>query len=81
LYDSFENSQPRVCSRKHREWVINVCELKYSSTEYTFSKKNDEAMRNKVSDIQIATGTRYALHPTLVTTYGLKRTQYWGTVQ
>lgn len=64
-----------------RDQVINVCELKYSSTEYTFSRKDDEAMRNRVSDIQTATGTRYALHPTLVTTYGLKRTQYWGTVQ
>ena len=64
-----------------RDQVINVCELKYSSAEYTFTKKDDEAMRNRISDILTVTGTHYALHPTLVTTYGMRKSQYWGTVQ
>ena len=64
-----------------RDQVINVCELKYSSSDYVFSKKDDEAMRNRIGDIQTATRTRYAIHPTLVTTYGLRKSQYWGTVQ
>lgn len=64
-----------------RDQVINVCELKYASADYAFAKKDDEAMRRKISDIQTATGTRYAIHPTLVTTYGMRKSQYWGTVQ
>lgn len=64
-----------------KDQVINLCEMKYSSTEYTFSGADDESMRNKISDLISVTKTKYAIHPTLITTYGLVDNSYSGNIQ
>lgn len=64
-----------------RDRVINVCEMKFSASEYALTKKDDEAMRNRINDIQLSTHTSFALHPTLVTTYGLRTNKYSGSIQ
>ena len=56
--------------------VVNLCEMKYSNTEYTVGKKEDIALRNKRGAFQRETRTRKAVHLTLVTTYGLKPGMY-----
>lgn len=63
-----------------RDQVINLCEIKYSDSDYTITKKVDESIRNKISDLRIATGTRYAIFPTIITTYGLVENSYSGNV-
>ncbi len=68
-----------VISRKDR--VINLCEMKYSITEFAVTKSYDENLRNKYSDFLIASKTRNSVHLTLVTTYGLKQNTYSGRFQ
>ena len=64
-----------------KDQVINLCEMKYSDAEYTLTKREDEAIRRRVSDLRIATGTDYAIYPTLVTTRGLVDNSYAGNIQ
>lgn len=68
-----------LIERKDR--VINLCEMKYSNSHYTFTKGDDEKMRRRINDIQIATDTKYAIFPTLITTFGLIENSYSGEIQ
>ena len=56
--------------------VINLCEMKYSSSEYVINKEYDQNLRNKRSAFLAETRTRKAAHTTMVTTYGLRKNQY-----
>lgn len=64
-----------------KDQVINLCEMKYDNSEYTITEKVDKKLRNKVSDLKKVTGTRYAIYPTLVTTYGLVNNSYALDIQ
>lgn len=64
-----------------RDQVINLCEMKYCGTEYTITEKVEKSIRNKISDLVAATGTRWAIYPTLLTTYGVVNNAYAGSVQ
>ncbi len=61
--------------------VINLCEMKYSATEYTITEKTDLDIRRKIQDFTTSTGARQAIHPTLITTYGLVENEYANTIQ
>ena len=61
--------------------VINLCEMKYASEEFTIDKKQDENLRHKRAVFKEETKTRKALHLTMITTYGIKHNQYWGNIQ
>ena len=61
--------------------VINLCEMKYASDEYTVTAADDRAIRRKVSDFLTATQSRSAIHVTLCTTYGLHESPYAGRIQ
>jgi len=56
--------------------VINLCEMKYASSEYTIDKATDLNLRNKRSAFIAETGTRKAAHTTMITTYGLRKNSY-----
>lgn len=64
-----------------KDQVINLCEMKYSGSEYTITEKVDRSIRNKISDLVLMTGTKYAVCPTLVTTYGLVGSSYAKNIQ
>ena len=64
-----------------KDQVINLCEMKYSDSAYTITKKVDEDIRNKINDFRISTETKYAIYPTLVTTYGLVNNSYSSNIQ
>ena len=59
-----------------KDQVINLCEMKYSDTDYILTQREERAIRNKIHDLRTDTGTRYALHPTLVTTCGIVRNSW-----
>lgn len=59
-----------------KDMVINLCEIKYSGTEFTITKKVDEDIRQKINDLKIQAGPRYVIFPTLITTYGLLQNSY-----
>jgi len=64
-----------------RDQVINLCEMKFSEDNYTLTKKEEESLRGKIGAFRTVTGTKYSLHPTLVTTYGLNQGLYSGFFQ
>ena len=64
-----------------KDQVINLCEMKYSGSEFTVTEKVDRSIRNKTSDLVNATGTKYAIFPTLITTYGVVENSYSGNIQ
>ena len=64
-----------------KDQVINLCEMKYANSEFTVTEKVDKNLRNKVSDLKNITGTRYAIYPTLITTYGMVNNSYALDVQ
>lgn len=64
-----------------KDQVINLCEMKYSTSEYTLDSNEDKKIRNRISDLVKVTGTKYAIFPTLITTYGLVDNQYAGNIQ
>ena len=64
-----------------KDQVINLCEMKYASAPYMITKKTDENIRKKISDLITDTGTRYAVHTTFITPYGLIKNDYEGNVQ
>ncbi len=64
-----------------KDQVINLCEMKYSNLEYTLSEEDDANIRSKVVTFIDATKTRYAIYPTVITTYGLVDNAYAGNIQ
>jgi len=64
-----------------KDQVINLCEMKYASAPYIITKKTDENIRKKISDLVTETGTAYAIHTTLITPYGIAKNEYEGNVQ
>lgn len=61
--------------------VINLFEMKYSSDVYTVTAKYADQLRTKFSTFSNVTNTRYALHPVMLSTYGLHRNEYSGILQ
>ena len=58
--------------------IINLCEMKYSQDEYRMAKEEDRKLRNRQADFVYETKTRFTIHPTLVTTFGLRKNEYSG---
>ena len=61
--------------------VINLCEMKYSLSEYVIDADYEKSLRNKKAAFIDATKTRKAVHLTMVTTYGVRQNSYSGIVQ
>lgn len=55
-----------------KDATINLCEMKFSESEFTIDKRYAAELRNKRNLFRDITGTRKALLLTLVTTYGVR---------
>lgn len=64
-----------------KDHVINLCEMKYSLSEYIIDAEYEQKLRNKKSAFINATNTRKAVHLTMVTTFGIKTNAHSGIVQ
>lgn len=64
-----------------RDGVINLCEMKFSTTAYEINAEEDLHARERRELFKRLTGTRKAVHLTYVTTYGLKANSHAGLVQ
>lgn len=60
--------------------VINLCEMKFASDEFTIDAEYDKRLRQRESLFRKVTGTKKHLQHTFVTTYGVKENAYSGTV-
>ena len=63
-----------------KDQVINLCEMKYSTQEYSITKEIDANVRHIVNDFRFVTGTKSAIHVTIVTPYDLARSSFAGNV-
>lgn len=66
---------------KRADKVVNVCEMKYYDGEYSMKKKDRDDMERRVRLFRSSKKVRMAIHPVLVTTYGLVRNQYSNVFQ
>lgn len=64
-----------------KDQTVNLCEMKYSITEFAIDKKYDAILRNKQAAFLAETKTRKSLQLTFVTTYGVKPNAYSSRVQ
>ena len=56
--------------------IINLCEIKFASTEYRIDNAYSTRLREKRAAFLAETGTRKAAHTTLITTLGLTKNEY-----
>ncbi|MCL2046872.1 MAG: ATP-binding protein [Oscillospiraceae bacterium] len=68
-----------LISRK--DGVINICEMKYVISPFTIDKKYDQELQNKRNTFISETGTRSAVHITMITTYGVSEKGYRASIQ
>ena len=61
--------------------IINLCEVKYATKEFVITKSYDEKLRDKRNVFLEETNEKKSIHTTLITTYGVKRNEYWGNIQ
>lgn len=60
--------------------IINLCEVKYSTTPYLIDKSEDLKFRMRQAVFVNQTKTRYGIIPTFITTYGLAKNAYSSNV-
>lgn len=61
--------------------IIDLCEMKFSKQEYFLTKDDVKSLENKRDNFVGLTSTKKAVHPVLVTTYGLKPNKYSTIIQ
>jgi hypothetical protein len=61
--------------------VINLCEMKFSGQEYLMTDDEERKIRMRRGNFIAATGTKKAVHITLVTPYGLKANSHSSIAQ
>lgn len=66
-----------LCRGDH---IINVCEMKYSQSEFVVSREYEQHLRERNNAFAHFTKTKDALHTVLITTYGLKQNAYSGSI-
>ena len=64
-----------------KDQIINLCEMKYAVDHFTADASFDRSVRRKISDLITVTGTRYAIHTTLITTHGVTKNAYADELQ
>ncbi len=66
---------------KRKDNIVNLCEMKFYSEEYSVDKTEYRKMLKRIADLKDILPKRYIVHPTLVTTFGLKYNEYSGIFQ
>lgn len=61
--------------------IVNLCEIKFSTTEYAIEKSDDESLRHKAGRFRDMQKGHKAVHTILITPFGIKRNMYQYSVQ
>ena len=64
-----------------KDGVVNLCEIKFSGTQFVIDKKYEENLRNKIAAYQTEVKTRKAVHLLMLTTFGLQKNKYFSIAQ
>jgi hypothetical protein len=60
--------------------TINLCEIKFSETEYTITKSYAEELDKKARVFKEVIKSRKTIFKTLITTYGVKKNNYYSGI-
>ena len=60
-----------------KDFVINICEMKYSESQFVIDKRYAAELENKKDIFKQDRGTRKSLFLTLVTTFGVRENEYF----
>ena len=61
--------------------VVNLCEMKFLSTDYEPNNDDELALRGRIAKLQESLSFKQTIHLTLVTTLGLKHNAHSGIFQ
>ncbi len=61
--------------------VVNLCEMKFSNTQYTIRKDEDMHLRRRIEALKSTLSPKQTIHLTMITTYGVATGKYNGIVQ
>jgi hypothetical protein len=61
--------------------VVNLCEMKFSSTAYQIDKEEEQKLRRRIERLKETLSPKQTVHLTLVTTYGVAPGLHSGVVQ
>ena len=61
--------------------TINLCEMKFSESEFAINKDYEKILRNKIVRFMEETKTRKSIQLTFISSYGLQRNMYSGIAQ
>lgn len=60
--------------------LINLCEIKYSPSEYVITAEEDRRMRNRIAAFVRETKAKSGILPTWITTFGLFNNEYSASI-
>ena len=58
-----------------------MCEIKFSKSTFTIDKEYDQKLREKLVSFMTENKTEKAVHLLMLTTYGVTKNKYYGTIQ
>ena len=61
--------------------VVNMCEIKFYNEDFVTSREYYKKIASRVNKIHEELPKKYAVHSTLITTYGLVYNEYSGAFQ
>ena len=61
--------------------LINLCEIKYTYSEYTITASEDKKLKTRITAFSSATKTKCGIIPTWITPHGLFQNEYAASVQ
>ena len=66
---------------ERKDNIVSMCEMKFYNEEFTVSKAYHLKINHRVNLLHDVLPKKFAVHPILVTTYGLNRNEYSSTFQ
>ncbi|MBR4325843.1 MAG: ATP-binding protein, partial [Bacteroidales bacterium] len=61
--------------------VINLCEIKFSNSEYEITEKYEKELRRKADVFKAKSKTQKGVTTVMITANGLKRNQWANSIQ
>lgn len=78
--DEVEGSQVDLIMRR-RDHIVNMCEMKYYGSEFVVTKNYHQKLLHRQTQLEGLLDSMEVIHPTLVTTKGLKYNEYSNIFQ
>jgi len=66
---------------RRKDGITNLCEMKYTKHPYEITKSYSDILSNKKMAFYLETGINSGVHLTMITSFGLAKKGYFGTVQ